>query len=156
MSNAMFVQWQNPLTAITARPGGVRIGAALDKAEQNLEAIRDDCVASLDGLLAELVALNGGGAPAPPDDVRREIYRIANEIHGMAGVFGLPELGQAAYSLCELVDRLATLGRWHQPSVDVHLAALQLLRKPGSPEETAKLLERLRALTGHIDIIATP
>ncbi len=154
MSNAMFVQWQNPLTALTAKPGGVRVGAALGKAEQNLALIRDDCVASLDALLAELLSLCGRGGPPPSDEVRGEIYRISNEIHGIAGVFDLPELGRAAYSLCELVDRLATLGRWHQASVDVHLSALQLLRKPGSAADPANLLERLRALVAQIDVIS--
>ena len=154
MANAMFIQWQNPLTALTARPGGVRVGAALEKADQNLALIRDDCVASLDQLLAELLTLDSPNHPGSSEDARKETYRIANEIHGMAGVFGLPELGEAAYSLCDLVDRLATLERWHQPSVDVHLAALQLLRRPGSAEDSANLLERLRALVGQIEVIS--
>jgi len=154
MSNAMFVQWKNPLSALVAKPGGIRVGAALEKADQNLAAIREDCLAGFDQQLAELVSLNQPGQPAPSDEARRETYRVANEMYGLAGVFGLVEFGQAAYSLCELVDRLGALGRWHQPAVDVHVAALMLLRRPDPEMDTSKLLERLSVLTEQAEQIS--
>ena len=154
MSSAIFVQWRNPLTAIVARPGGLRVGAALEKAEENLAGIRDECLTSFDEQLAALLTLNRPGQPAPPQESRRETYRIANELYGLAGVFGMEALGKAAYSLCELVDRLESLGKWHQPAVDVHVAALQLMRSHDSGMDTANLLERLHALVSQAEVIA--
>jgi len=153
VSSAIFVQWRNPLTAQVARPGGLRISAALEKADENLATIRDDCVASFDEQLATLVSLNKPGQPEPPEDARRETYRIANEVYGLAGVFGMVELGQAAYSLCELVDRLGVLGRWHQPAVDVHVAALLLLRSPEPDMDASTLLAQLHAVVAQIDAL---
>ncbi len=153
MSSAIFVQWRNPLTAQVARPGGLRIGAALEKAEENLASIRDDCVAGFDEQLAALLSLNKPGQLEPPEDARRETYRIANEIYGLAGVFGMTELGQAAYSLCELVDRLGALGRWHQPAIDVHVAALLLLRSPEPDMDASTLLEQLHTVVAQINLL---
>jgi hypothetical protein len=49
----------------------------------------------------------------------------------MGGVFGLGELGKAAYSLCELVSRFQTLERFQWQMVKVHIDGLRLLRNPG-------------------------
>ena len=134
----------NRLANFVNTPDGIPLAEALARAEAKLEEIRPPTVERIDQVLEEL------GAKAPPSPSASEInaiYRAANEIAGTAGVFGLPALGRAAYSLCELVDGLRTTGTWNAAAVTVHLEGLRLLRGEDSgalpPEAIAAVLAGL-------------
>jgi hypothetical protein len=144
--SAIFTTWKNPLETMIRAPGGKRVGDALRQADANLELIREPCLADVDEQLDSLDRLSVEGGEAADDDVKLEMYRHANDIHAVAGVFGLKDLSAAAFCLCELVDRLRSRDAWSKPAIDVHLSSLRLLRHP-SDEDRVSVVEGLRRLT---------
>ncbi len=61
-------------------------------------------------------------------------------------------LYDAAYSLCDVSDRMQAAGVWHWPSVEVHLDALALILSGdcGRTAATDNLLSGLRAIRDRI------
>ena len=127
-------------------PGGIRVGDALQKADANLELIREPCLADVDEQLDEMDRLSAASGAAPDDDLKLDIYRRSNDVHAVAGVFGLGEMSAAAFCLCELIDRLRNQSAWNKAAVDVHLSSLRLLRHPND-EDRASVVEGLKRLT---------
>lgn len=122
----------NPLAALIDKPGGLRVSEAVAAAEANLESVRDAALERLDAILAEMDACAAavpGYAAATVD----ALYRLSNEIVGVAGVFGYPHMGEAAYSLCDLLDASRASETWRASAVGVHLRTLRLLRQQGGP-----------------------
>jgi hypothetical protein len=150
MSSAIFTRPENPLTKLVQAPGGLRVGDALEKAAENLSTIKNDCLATIDAQLAELTDLSAEGGAAPTDAVKQQIYATSNDILAVSGVFELAELSQAAYSLCDLIDRLSPSGRWSKPAVDVHLSAFYLLRNVDPESDRSSVLEGLRQVTEQV------
>jgi hypothetical protein len=154
MSSAVFIPWENKLGELMRKPGGVRVGDALDRAQKNLDLARDDCLGDMDRQLAELDAMCAEGGRSPEDEVKRRIYDHSNDIVAVAGTFGLHELGEAAFCLCELVDRLRRLGQWNKAAVQVHLEACRLLRQLDPETDRSSVIEGLRKLTQQVAVIA--
>lgn len=154
MSTAVFIPWENKLGQIMREPGGVRVGEAMDRAARNLDAAKDDCLAAMDQQLAELEVVCAEGGRHPADDLKHRIYDLSNDVVAVAGTFGLAELGQAAFCLCELVDRLRVLDAWNQAAVEVHLSACRLLRTPDGAEDRSSVIEGLKKLTMSVASIA--
>jgi len=150
MSSATFIQWQNPLTKLISAPGGVKVSDSLRLAEKNLAEIRDPCLVDVDNQASQLDQLSSQGGDNPTDEVKREIYDRSNEVYAVAGVFGLNDLGAAAFSLCELTDRLRTRGLWSREAVDVHLAAFKLLRNAEPGADHSSVVNGLEKLTNKI------
>ena len=144
--SAIFTTWKNPLDAMIRAPGGKRIEDALRQAEANLDQIRAPCLADVDLQLDEMERLSNESGAATDDEIKLEIYRRANDIHAVAGVFGLKDMSAAAFCLCELMDRLRTQGGWSKAAIDVHLSSLRLLRHPIF-EDRSGVVEGLRRLT---------
>lgn len=140
----------NRLAALIHAPGGLKTGEAVEAAERNLESVRGEAMARLDAVIAELETLAAGGGAA---DIER-MYSLSNEIVGVAGVFGYGPMGDAAYSLCELLDHLRTQGGWSAEGVAVHLQTLRLLRSAGGPgadpKACAAILEGLRKVSARL------
>lgn len=152
MSKANFIPWKSRLSKIIRQPGGTTVRGALKDAKRNLEKIRLECIAEIDAKLA-LIQQRFGQAQDRPEDIEMdELYRFSNDIVGMAGLFDMVELGEAAFSLCELLDRLKGADQWDWPAVEVHLSALTLLRRatPGATENQ-DVLRGLRKLTARVD-----
>src|SRR5262245_40133254 len=154
MSGATFIPWENRLAKVMSQPGGVRVGDALAQAAKNLELAKDECLAEMDGQLAEIESLCAQAGRQPEDDVKRRIYDLSNDVVSVAGTFELTELGQAAFCLCELVDRLRGLGRWNQAAVEVHLSACRLLRRPDTTTDRSQVIEGLKKLAEQVAAIA--
>lgn len=137
----------NRLAAMIHKPGGLKESQAVAAAEANLEALREQTVERLDAVVAALTAeadaLSGFDA-----DALDRMYRLSNEVVGVAGVFGYGHMGEAAYSLCELLDELRARESWSDAMVRVHLQTLRLLRQRGGPaadpQACAAILEGLR------------
>jgi hypothetical protein len=147
-----FIPWKSRLSKIIKQPGGTTVRGALKDAKRNLEQIRRECIAEIDVKLG-LIQKALGPTDARPEDAELDaLYRLSNDIVGMAGVFDMAELGEAAFSLCELLDRLKTADQWDRPAVEVHLSALTLLRRatPGAPENQ-DVLNGLRKLAARVD-----
>jgi len=148
MSDATLIPWQNRLAKLIREPGGAKVAEVLKRADENLDAIRAQCLDALDRHLEEITQLRASSGPAPSAAVKDAIYQLASDIHGVAGVFGLEALGEAAFSLCELADRLRRSDRWSQDAVDVHISALRLLRHPEGAGDSAQVLRGLYQVLG--------
>jgi hypothetical protein len=126
-------KYENRLAKSVVTKGGMTASEALSAAQDAVEQIRDPTIAEIDASLQEIYAVGDQLKAAGVYDEAglQKIYVCANRVVAMGGVFGLGELGQAAYSLCELVSRFQTLERFHGQMVQVHLDGLRLLRNPG-------------------------
>ena len=137
---------ENRLAKVVWRPGGKTIAQALDDAQANLDEI---CSESLDRLrvkLEEIQALGRKAQNGPTAADLDALYAMSAEVLDTAGLFGLPELGQAALSLCELLDRLKSRRVWNWPAVEVHLHGLLILADPDKspPEGRQSVVDGLR------------
>jgi chemotaxis protein histidine kinase CheA len=152
VSQAKFTPWKSRLSKIIKQSGGKTVKVALTEAGQNVQKIKPECIAEIDAKLGLMLQRCGHLQTRPDDGTLDEIYRYANDIVGMAGLFDLAELGEAAFSLCELIDRLKGVEQWDGPAVEVHLASLMLLRRatPGAPENR-DVLAGLRKLTARVE-----
>jgi hypothetical protein len=119
----------NRLAHFVNTADGITLAEALARADAKLEEIRPPSLERIDEILAELGA-KAPGEPAPGEVER--VYRLANELAGTAGVFGLAGLGRAAFSLCELLDAYRGGAPWGAAAVTVHLDGLRLLRGESS------------------------
>ncbi len=154
MSAATFITWENRLSKLVREPGGVRIGQALEQSQHNLDEIQESCLQAIDLQMEELDRLCSEGGRSPADAVKDQIYDIANDVVAVAGAFALKELGQAAFSLCELVDRLRTRGKWNQAAIEVHLSAFRLLRQRDPDADRSSIIQGLMGLTDRVAAIA--
>lgn len=137
----------NPLAGLIDKPGGLRVSDAVAAAEANLESVRDAALERLDAILVEMDAC-AAAAPGCEAAAVDTLYRLSNEVVGVAGVFGYPHMGEAAYSLCDLLDASRAAEAWRASAVGVHLRTLRLLRQQGGPSADATtcqaILEGLR------------
>ena len=137
---------ENRLGKVVFMPGGKTIAQALDDAQANLDEMRGESLELLRGKLEEIQALGAKNETNPKAADLETLYALSGEVLDIAGLFGLPELGQAAFSLCELLDRLKSKKVWNWPAVQVHLHGLLILADPGKtpPEGRASVVEGLR------------
>lgn len=121
---------ENKLAKTVTDPKGMLLGHALQKASQNLDKVRDAHIAALDGKLDELVQAATTAMQSHTAEDAANLYRLAREVLGDAGIFGLKNISRAAHSLCELMaagDR-----HKHQwAGVAVHVEAITVLRRGG-------------------------
>jgi hypothetical protein len=137
---------QNRLGKVVWQPGGKTIAQALDDAQANLDELRGASLDLLRVKLEEIQALGQRAETNPKAADVEALYALSGEVLDIAGLFGLPELGQAAFSLCELLDRLKSRKAWNWPAVQVHLHGLLILADPEKtpPEGRASVVEGLR------------
>ena len=131
-----------------ARPGGRLIAEAESRANQALEGQRDQVFS----LLKSNIDTVEGLCPSRPADAQAQVNACASAMVDMAGYLDVPTFFEAAFSLCEIADRMRAAGVWSWPSVEVHVRVLRLtLADAGqATPESARLLEGLRALTAHV------
>jgi hypothetical protein len=136
-------KYENRLAKTLVAKGGMSAAEALSSAQQAVEQVREPTIAEIDASLAEIYDLGDRlqAAAGADEAALQKMYVCANRVVAMGGVFGLGELGQAAYSLCELIGRFQTLERFHWSMVQVHLDGLRLLRNPG--EHPAAIREQV-------------
>lgn len=133
MKPANTFKYENRLAKSVSTKGGMSAAEALSAAQKAVDAVRDPTIAEIDANLKEIYGLGEQlkTTNAFDEDALQQMYICANRVVAMGGVFGLGELGQAAYSLCELVSRFQTMERFQWQLVQVHLDGLRLLRNPG-------------------------
>ncbi|ACG79780.1 cheE protein [Phenylobacterium zucineum HLK1] len=148
---ARTFKYANRLAKALVQRSGMNLKEAVAAAEVQLEVLREPTLEELDRTVHEIAA----AAPAIDrlDDPRvDDVYVAANRIIAMAGIFGRDELGEAAYSLCELITRLRASGKWSSAMVAVHVEALQVMRRPQdhTPEHTRALRDGLRKIVSAV------
>jgi len=159
MSAVKKIRVKNTLAAAVRAPGGKTIAEAVAGAEARLEDIKDDCLASLDKILASLAELIENPNYLRREEVLAGLYDLSNDIVGIAGVAGLGDMGKAAFSFCDLLDVFIDQGGWNAAAVEVHMNGLKLLRtmsdKIGEAGR-AQILEGLFAVVKRIKADANP
>ena len=133
MNPGKTFKYENRLAKSVVAKGGMSAAEALSRAQQAVEEVREPTIAEIDSNLAQIYALGARleAAAGEDEEAMQQMYICANRVVAMGGVFGLGELGKAAYSLCELVSRFQTLDRFTWSMIRVHVDGLRLLRQPG-------------------------
>lgn len=126
-------KYENRLAKSVVSKGGMSASEALNAAQAAVNEMREPTIAEIDANLKEIYALAEAlkASNAFDEAALQRMYICSNRVVAMGGVFGLAELGKAAYSLCELVSRFQTLERFQYSMVKVHVDGLRLLRTPG-------------------------
>ena len=137
---------ENRLAKMVWTPGGKQITQALEDAQANIEEGRTESLDVLRVKLAEIQTLGRQAEQQPKAAVVQALYGLSSEVLDLAGVYGMAELGEAAFSLCELLDNLLTRKMWNWPAVQVHLNGLLLLADPANapPEARKHVVDGLR------------
>jgi hypothetical protein len=152
VSTGKVFKYENRLAGSLVTKGGLSAGDAVRQAEAAVEQVRQPTIAAIDEALAEILALGEqlqSGADARALD---RMYDCGNRVVALGGVFGLDDLGKAAYSLCELISQFQSLGRFQWAMIRVHLDGLKLLRRPDehAPEAREQVLAGLRQIAASV------
>ena len=126
-------------------PGGMTVGEADRRASEGLERHREAVMQTIDATLGELQGLC---ARMPPDG-GENVYILASSVIDLVACFDTGPLHEAAYSLCELSDRMLSAGDWQWPPVLVHVQAMRLIVTDACRRSCASdtLLAGLRVLS---------
>lgn len=103
-------------------PGGISVDQAMTRADAGVENHRGRAIMALKDALRRLEHLRRAADPGS----HSEIYERAVFVLDIAGLYA-PALCYAANSLCDLVHRMNTAGRWDWPSVEVHVTSMRAL-----------------------------
>lgn len=144
MSQARVTQIKSSLASKMERPGGRTVRELTRRADEAVEQYRERVMAMISEHLVSL-----GQLCAQADEVAAvQIYAVASGIVDVAGYYDTGPLYEAAYSLCDTVDRMLSAASWNWPSVEVHHRALVLILADGCRTGRASetLLDGLRAV----------
>ena len=140
MSTVIVRRPVNRLAKLIRTPGGPTVAQAIADVDERLGAIREPALAELLSLMAAVQALARVFGPAPADQEILAVYNLCNEMLAVAQVAGYPQLGQAALSLCELLDGSMTRKVWNPSAVGVHLDGMLLLADPAQDAEQSEAI----------------
>lgn len=134
------------LATLLKKPGGMTVMDAVQKAEANLEGLHDAAILELDAALVRSEACFARYGTVHDEALIREHYEAAVRLIGLPNLCGLDALENAAHSLCDLLDRLITTGKWDRDGVEVHIKAHRLLRSlpPEAAAAAEPILDGLR------------
>ncbi len=124
---------------------GVGVDEAVAAAEARIDGMREAASARIAAMLQAMQAARPGVAGGDPEAMRF-VHGQADALVGLADLFGLPEIGKAAFSLCQLFDGCKP----HRPSPDgvrVHLDAMAMFSSLDAGTRAAaapQVLEGLR------------
>lgn len=142
---ARTFKYENRLAKTLNYKKGLTLTEAVTAADGRLVELRERTLDEIDATVAEIQTL--AQEIKHLDDPRvQDIYAAANRINAIAGVFERSEMGEAAYSLCELISRFRASERWSSAMVAVHVDALQVMRQvqDHDPAHCKALREGLR------------
>lgn len=149
-------RFENRLSKLIKLPGGKTVQEAMDDAESNMESIRDKVLSAMDKKVLQLLDSAASVTADPNPEALTNCYNVANEIFALAGAFGKTQMGEAAYSLCELIDRSLEAGKWSDPAFQAHMNALRLMRHDETEEGQEARKVVLTGLKSVIDAVTGP
>jgi hypothetical protein len=154
MSAVRFIQNPSTLGHKIAAPGGRKISEVIESGQAAVDSMAAAGLQALDNAIAAIAAAldeRSTTGTALPEAVLERIYRQSADIHASAAVFGLADMGEAAWSLCELIDTGAGGPRTGRDAVVSHLNSLRLLRQGEAvqAEHRRALLQGLEDLRLH-------
>jgi hypothetical protein len=150
---AAFYEVETKLKTMVNRPDGIRVSDAVKKAEANVQSYKATGVASMDEKIAQLVEICERMRSGVTEADERKVYLLSNDIFDAAGMFGEPELSEAAYSLCEMIGNRADRVPLSWDAVNVHISTMRLLRQSASDADPAgrhAVLQGLRKVTARM------
>ena len=136
---AQMIKPDNRLKNALSKTKGLSRNQAVQAATERLEVVRGISLEEIDRTLEEEIVFLSRDIKDVADARVAQLYSAANRIVAVAGIFELTELGEASYSLCELVTRLTDGGIWRREMVMVHAEAMLLLRHPAAQPEAARV-----------------
>ncbi len=145
MTEARTFKVKSPLAKQMQEPGGRQVRDLERQAVAQLETHREDAMATVAETIKALEALCVEAAPG----MGQRVYALGSSIVDVAGYFDTGPLFDAAYSLCEISDRMIQAQTWHWPSIQVHAQALRLILANDcrAGRTSATLLAGLRSIT---------
>ena len=130
MSDVKFFYPANRLAGALRKGSPGTVSECLNRAGENLHHIAEACLGHLDDGLDLLEATLCGWPEKQDASYLRTLYLQSVKLIGVGTVAGLPDIDRVARSLCDVIDGLITRELWEREPVQVHLAAMRLLRKP--------------------------
>jgi hypothetical protein len=127
VSPARFFKVENRLAKLARAGGGKTVEEAVRSAESRVASVRERCVGALAGKADQLAAYAAAARGERSGKNIDALYDLSNAIFGVAGSYGLEALAEAAYSLCDLVDRLRSGEALNRSAIDVHVDGIRLL-----------------------------
>lgn len=145
MTQARQFKFRSALAQKLRIPGGRTVGEADRLASEGLESHREAVMQTIDAILAEMEDISA----RMPADAGADVYALASKVIDLVAYFDTGPLHEAAFSLCELSDRMLAAGDWQWPPVVVHVQALRLILTDGCRRGRMSdlLLDGLRALS---------
>ena len=110
MTLARVLKVENRLAKLARAPGGKTVEEAVTSAEQRIESVRERCVAALALKAEQLATLAAGDRGEAASETLDGLYNLSNAIFGVAGVYELDALAEAACSLCDLLHGFREAG----------------------------------------------
>lgn len=135
---AQMIKPDNRLKNALSKTKGMSRTQAVKAATERLELVRGISLAEVDRTLEEEIVVLSREIRDVDDPRVADLYASANRIVAVAGIFDLTELGEASYSLCELITRMTDGGVWRREMVMVHSEAMQILRHAAAQPEAAR------------------
>lgn len=132
-----FLKTTTRFKQMVNRADGMRISDAIKKAEANIEAYKDTGLQAVDEKIAEMQFICAALKELPAPQLERKLYLLSNDVFAAAGMFGQPELSEAAYSLCDLLGNRPENVPLMWESINVHVASMRLLRQTPADTDTA-------------------
>jgi hypothetical protein len=145
VSEARTFKVKSSLSKQLFEPGGRLVRDAERLAGEALDTHRDEAMAMITATLDELE----GVCAAAAEGSGPQVYSLGARVIDLAAFFDTGPLHDAAWSLCEVSDRMINGGIWHWPSVPVHLQAMRLILASGcrTGRTSQTLLEGLRKIS---------
>jgi hypothetical protein len=143
MSAARIFKVENRLAKIARQTGGKTIDEHVRSAELRIEAVREKCVAALAHKAERLAKIAAGDRGERAAATLNGLYNTSNAIFGVACVYELDALSEAACSLCDLVHGFRSGEPVNWQAIDVHVDGIRLLAV-GYTEGAASILAGLR------------
>lgn len=149
-------KFENRLSKLIKLPGGKTVEEATQDSETNMDSIRGKILTAMDKKVQHLLDSAAAVTLDPNPQALTDCYNVANEIFSLAGAYGKDQMGEAAYSLCELIDRSREAGKWSDPAFQAHMDALRLMRHDETEggQEARKVV--LAGLKSVVDAVTGP
>jgi hypothetical protein len=147
---------KNRLGELLHRPGGLKRDEAITAADQNVETLREEFVASIPGEIAALESIlaAAGRQRVAAGDLEVMLERAAHLLT-LSGTFGYDLLDRVVKRFCDLVCGMIEKNIEDAAAVDVHLCAMRLVC-PGAngltEAEAGHMLEGLAKVHAHYGI----
>ena len=137
MSDVRVFKIENRLAKVISLPGGKTVAEALRGADVRIATVRDACLATLAEKGLRLQRLGELAQSGSADEAITGIYSVANDIFSVASAFQMPELAEAAYSLCDLADDSRPRETINWSAIAVHIDGVRLLASDAGSHDPA-------------------